>query len=100
MPVSKKGAKRAAPLTLGNYIMRLRLENEFSLRKLAKCTGISLASLSRLERGDHVPSIQRNIAAIDKLWVVLGGDMNQMLYMSRRCPVCSGSGTLTGVPAT
>jgi len=96
MPVLKKGAKRAAPLTLGNYIRRLRLENEFSLRKLSRSTGIGLASLSRLERGEHVPSIQRDIVAIDKLWVVLGGDMNQMLYMSRRCPVCDGTGTITG----
>ena len=96
MPVSKNKPKFAAPLTLGGYVRVLREERGLSLRKLAKKTGIGLASLARLERGEHVPSVQRDVESIDKLWVALGGDMNRMLYLSRRCPVCDGTGTIRG----
>lgn len=94
MPKSSKKPRRAGPLTLGSYIRGLREQNNITLRVLSKQTGISVASLFRLERGDHVPGIQRSIKAIDKLWVVLGGDMNQMLYLSRRCPMCEGTGRI------
>ncbi|QDP48074.1 MAG: hypothetical protein Unbinned5179contig1001_30 [Prokaryotic dsDNA virus sp.] len=96
MPALTKKPKRAGPLTLGSYVRELRAENKVTLRTLSKQTGISVASLFRLERGDHVPSIQRDIDALDKLWIVLGGDMNQLLYLSRRCPVCEGTGRIRG----
>tara|TARA_R110002020_G_scaffold37787_2_gene113941 strand:+ start:418 stop:633 length:216 start_codon:yes stop_codon:yes gene_type:complete len=65
-----------------------------SLRALQVKTGISLSSLCRIERGGHVPSIQGNVEALDRLWQALGGDMDRMLYLSRRCPLCDGTGTL------
>ena len=81
-------------LTLGSYVHAMRTERGFSLRELRDKTGISLSSLCRLETGHHVPSVQGSVEAIDKLWRALGGDMNQMLYLSRRCPLCSGTGAL------
>ena len=94
MVTSKSKASRAQPLTFGAYVARLRSDSGLSLRALSKRTGISLSSLFRLERGDSVPSVQRNLDAIDRLWHVLGGDMNQLLYLSRRCPACNGLGTV------
>ena len=97
MPVSKKSQsnpKKAPPLTLGAYIHSLRTSVGMSLRALQVKTGISLSSLCRIERGESVPSIQGNIDAIDRLWQALGGDMSRMLYLSRRCPRCDGTGTL------
>lgn len=94
MASSKKKDRRAGPLSLGGYVYRLRSEQGITLRRLAISTGLSATSLCRLEKGDYVPVIQKDIAAIDKLWSALGGDMNQMLYLSRRCPLCSGLGTL------
>jgi len=94
MPASTKKPRRAGPITLGSYVRELRKQNKVTLRELSKRTGISVASLFRLERGDHVPGIQRNVDALDKLWFVLGGDMNQLLYLSRRCPMCEGTGRI------
>ena len=79
---------------MGAYVYQLRTERGFSLRELSKRAQISLSSLCRLEKGDYVPCVQKSIEAIDKLWNALGGDMNQMLYLSRRCPLCRGGGTL------
>ena len=83
-------------MTLGSYVHDLRTERGMSLRDLRDRTDISLSSLCRLEGGKYVPSVQKDVAALDRLWTVLGGDMNQMLYLSRRCPQCSGTGTLRG----
>lgn len=94
MPVSKDKERRSGAFTLGAYIHKLRAERGFSLRYLVKKTGLSASSLCRLEKGDYVPCIQTDVEAIDKLWLALGGDMNQMLYLSRKCPLCSGMGTL------
>ena len=94
VPTSKDRDRRAGAFTLGSYIRKLRTEQGFSLRYLVKKTGISASSLCRLEKGDYVPCIQMNVEALDKLWGALGGDMNQMLYLSRKCPVCNGMGTL------
>lgn len=85
---------REGVLTLGSYVHILRSERGFSLRELARRTGISLSSLCRLENDDYVPCVQKSIDALDKLWMALGGDMNQMLQLSRRCPLCRGGGTL------
>jgi len=90
----KNRDRRAGALTLGAYVYQLRTERGFSLRDVAWATGISLSSLCRLEKGDYVPCVQKSVKALDKLWLALGGDMNQMLYLSRRCPLCSGAGTL------
>ncbi len=90
----KSKPRRAGPFTLGAYVRQLREENALSLRKLSKLTGLSTSALCRLEQGAHVPVIQDDVDSLDKLWVVLGGDMNQMLYLSRRCPLCRGGGTL------
>ncbi len=94
MPASRKKRSRAGIITFGGYINSLRVDNGMTMRQLSKATGIGISSLCRLEAGAHVPSVQRNIEAIDKLWVVLGGDMNQMLYLSTRCPLCSGTGAM------
>jgi len=90
----KNRDRRAGALTLGAYVYQLRTERGLSLRELSRRAQISLSSLCRLEKGDYVPCVQKSIEAIDKLWLALGGDMNQMLYLSRRCPLCSGAGTL------
>lgn len=90
----KNRDRRAGALTLGAYVYQLRSERGFSLRDVAGSTGISLSSLCRLEKGDYVPCVQKSVKALDKLWLALGGDMNQMLYLSRRCPLCRGVGTL------
>jgi len=90
----KNRDRRAGALTLGAYVYQLRTERGFSLRELRDRTDISLSSLCRLEKGDYVPCVQKSIEALDKLWTALGGDMNQMLYLSRRCPLCRGGGTL------
>ena len=94
MASSKKKDRRAGPLSLGGYVYQLRSEQGITLRRLSIATGLSATSLCRLEKGDYVPVIQKDIDALDKLWAALGGDMNQMLYLSRRCPLCSGIGTL------
>ena len=94
MQLSKKRNRRAGPLTLGNYIRQLRVERSVSLRELASSTGLSASSLCRLEKGDFVPVIQKDVGALDRLWMALGGDMSQILYLSRKCPVCRGVGTL------
>lgn len=103
MPVSNKSRTNPKPrgrvagaLTLGSYVYKLRQERGMSLRDLRDKTSISLSSLCRLEKGAHVPSVQGSVDALDKLWMALGGDMNQMLYLSRRCPSCRGTGTLKG----
>ena len=97
MPVSNKSQRNPKPrdrvagaLTLGSYVYKLRQERGMSLRDLRDKTSISLSTLCRLEKGDHVPSVQNSIDALDKLWMALGGDMNQFLYLSRRCPLCNG----------
>ena len=87
---------REGALTLGSYVQMLRIERGFSLRELSRRAQISLSTLCRLERGVYVPSVQKSIEAIDRLWGALGGDMNQMLQLSRRCPLCRGGGTLKG----
>ena len=92
MPASRKKPNRSGIATFGGYINSLRVDGGITLRQLSKETGIGVSSLCRLEAGAHVPSVQSSIDAIDKLWVVLGGDMNQMLYLSTRCPLCSGTG--------
>jgi len=90
----KNRDRRAGALTLGAYVYQLRSQRGYSLRELRDKTGISLSSLCRLEQGDYVPCVQKSVKALDKLWMALGGDMNQMLYLSRRCPLCRGGGTL------
>ncbi len=90
MQASKSKHRRVGALTLGSYVSKLRAERGFSLRDLRDKTGISLSSLHRLESGHNVPSIHRDIDMLDKLWHALGGDMNQFLYLSRRCPTCNG----------
>ena len=94
MQALKNRDRRAGALTLGSYVYKLRAERGFSLRDLRDKTGISLSSLHRLEQGAYVPSVRKSVDALDKLWMALGGDMNQMLYLSRRCPLCRGGGTL------
>ena len=91
---SKNNSRLAGPLTLGNYIRKLRVERGLTLRSLATTTGLSASSLCRLEKGAFVPVIQKDVQSLDRLWMALGGDMNQILYLSRRCPVCSGVGTI------
>ena len=87
---------REGALTLGSYVHKLRIERGFSLRELSKRAQIGLSTLCRLERGAYVPSVQSSTGALDKLWMALGGDMGQMLQLSRRCPLCRGGGTLSG----
>lgn len=87
---------REGVLTLGSYVHKLRVEREMSLRELSTRARISLSTLCRLEKGGHVPSVQGSVEAIDRLWSALGGDMNQMLQLSLRCPLCRGRGTLSG----
>ena len=87
---------REGVLTLGSYVHELRIERGFSLRELSRRAQISLSTLCRLENDVYVPSVQKNIEAIDRLWTALGGDMGQMLQLSRRCPLCRGGGTLKG----
>lgn len=41
---------------LGNYIRDKRKEKEVTLRKLAENSGLSFSHLSKLERGEHMPS--------------------------------------------
>ena len=94
MPSSKKKVRRAGPLTLGHYVYQLRTERSVTLRDLATTTGLSASSLCRLEKGAFVPVIQKDVEALDRIWGALGGDMNQILYLSRKCPVCRGVGTL------
>jgi len=94
MAKSKKNGKIAGALTLGSYVHNLRKERGITLRELEQKTGLSLSSLCRLEQGHYVPVIQKSIPALDKLWGALGGDMNQMLYLSRKCPLCNGTGSL------
>lgn len=65
-----------------------------SYRELADRAALSVSSLARIERGENVPVIQGDVEVLDRLWGVLGGDMNQILYLSRRCPTCRGTGTL------
>jgi len=89
---------RGGAHTLGSYVHQLRSERGLSLRELRDRTGISLSSLCRLENDAYVPSVQKSVPALDKLWLALGGDMNQMLQLSRRCPLCRGRGTLSGRP--
>ena len=92
----RSSKNREGALTLGSYVHRLRSERGFSLRELERRTGISLSTLCRLEMDVYVPSVQKNVKALDKLWSALGGDMNQMLQLSRRCPLCRGGGTIKG----
>ena len=96
MPASKHREIRVGALTLGSYVYELRTERGLSLRELRDRTDISLSSLCRLENDSYVPSVQKSVTALDRLWTALGGDMNQMLYLSRRCPQCRGTGTLRG----
>jgi len=96
VPSLKDRERRSGALTLGVYILQLRTERGFTLRELEDKTGLSLSSLCRLEKGHYVPVIQKSIEAMDSLWRALGGDMNQMLQLSRRCPVCSGTGAIKG----
>jgi len=87
---------REGALTLGSYVQTLRIERGFSLRELSRRAQISLSTLCRLENDVYVPSVQKSLDALDKLWLALGGDMNQMLQLSRRCPLCGGGGVLSG----
>lgn len=41
---------------LGEFIRSVRLEKDISLRKLAEISDVSFSHLSKVERGDHVPS--------------------------------------------
>lgn len=94
MATSKRKTPRAGALTLGAYIRSQRLERGMSYRELAKKAELSSSALCRIEQGQNVPVIQEDPDALDRIWLVLGGDLNQILYLSRRCPTCSGSGTL------
>ena len=94
----RSSKSREGVLTLGSYVQMLRIERGFSLRELERRTGISLSTLCRLEMDVYVPSVQKSVKALDKLWMALGGDMNQILQLSRRCPLCRGGGTISGRP--
>lgn len=97
MQKSNEGERRSGPLTLGLYVRDRRAERNLTLRQLADKTGISKSSLMRLEHGRFVAVVQKDADAVRSLWHALGGDFNQMLYLSRRCPVCKGVGTLREV---
>lgn len=94
MATSKPKPRRAGPLTLGAYIHQTRSDRGISLRSLASKAKVSASSLCRLEQGDYVPVIQCDVGVLDRIWQVIGGDLNQILYLSRRCPLCRGGGTL------
>lgn len=64
---------------IGKFIREFRVENDLTLRDLAQKSGISFSHLSKIERGEHVPS-KKTLDIIsestnldkDKLYVLSG----------------------------
>jgi transcriptional regulator with XRE-family HTH domain len=72
----------AHPLSLGEYIRRLRREANRSLGSLSDETGISYTHLSRIESDSTLP----NADTVTKIAVALSGDLKRMLELARCLP--------------
>jgi len=60
---------------LGATLRRLRLQRGYGIRELERATGISASYLSRIERFDHQPSVDRAL----RLAIVLGCSIEELL---------------------
>ncbi len=72
----------APPLTLGEYMRRLRRHRGRSLLQIAEETGISYTHLSRIEADSTLP----NADTVTKIATSLDGDLRLMLEMARCLP--------------
>ncbi len=70
------------PLTLGEYIRRLRRRSKKSLQELSDATGLSVSHISRLENDNALPSAD----TVVKLAAELSGDLDRMLELADCLP--------------
>ena len=70
------------PLTLGEYIRRLRRRSKKSLQELSDTTGLSVSHISRLENDNALPSPD----AVVRLATALEGDLDRMLELADCLP--------------
>ena len=89
MPVLSDG-----PVSLGGYVRALRTERCMTLRDLSQKVGVPRSSLSRLEAGAYVGRVYADLGVLDALCVALGGDCNELLRLSLKCPTCRATGSL------
>ena len=70
------------PLSLGEYIRRLRRRTKKSLQELSDATGLSVSHISRLENDNALPSAD----TVVKLATALEGDLDRMLELADCLP--------------
>ena len=70
------------PLTLGEYVRRLRRAKRLQLQQVADETGLSASHLSRIENDNAVP----NAETVVKLAAALDGDLSAMLLQAECLP--------------
>jgi transcriptional regulator with XRE-family HTH domain len=70
------------PLSLGEYVRRLRRRKGWQLQELANATGLSLSHLSRIENDNALP----NADTVVRLAQALDGELEQMLQMADCLP--------------
>ena len=52
---------------IGNYLMKIRQEQQISIRQLAKLTGVSHSEINKIENGDIMTGVPR-VSDNDGLW--------------------------------
>ena len=70
------------PLSLGEYIRRLRRAKQWNLQKVSDTTGISYTHLSRIENDSTLP----NADTVAKIAKALDGDLKFMLERAECLP--------------
>jgi transcriptional regulator with XRE-family HTH domain len=71
-----------APLTLGEYMRRLRRAKRWGLQELSEASGLSVSHLSRIENDSALP----NVETVVKLSNALGADLEVMLEQAQCLP--------------
>lgn len=82
--------------SLGIAVKELRELRGWSIRELARRSGISAAIISRLEAADDWNMTIRNVARIaEALGVTIGDLISHQSRSMKLCPCCGGAGLVT-----
>lgn len=73
-----------APMTFGQRLRKLRRRAGLTHDSLAERAGLTIKTVSNLERGVHLP----RRSTLDRLRQVLGPELGQPGPVAGRCPHC------------